>query len=159
MAGTAQAARHCPAGHGHSTVAALGKLQTAAIVLRSGLALCRGNFSPVADSSKVSKIQAVKAISEVSGQEITRDFYSLPGPTEAVIKRNMKLRKILGMHIKMYPGASYFSRITKPVILGSTILRLTESGLNWGMAVVYAVGHEIENNVTSLQPVQKLDSP
>lgn len=57
--------------------------------------LCaRGNFSPVADGSKVSKTQAVKVISEVFGQEITRDLCSLSGPTEAVIKRNMKLRKM-----------------------------------------------------------------
>lgn len=75
-------------------VAAWGRLQTAAIVLRSGLALRVGNFGPVADGCKVSKTQAVKVISEVFGQEITRDVYSLSGPNEAVIKRNMILRKM-----------------------------------------------------------------
>lgn len=66
----------------------------ATIVLRSGLALCTGNFDAVADGSKVSKTQAVKVISEVFGQEITTDLCSCSGPTEVVIKRNMKLRKI-----------------------------------------------------------------
>lgn len=94
MAGTAPAARDCPAGQSCGDVAALGRPQTAAIVLWSGLALHMGNFGPVADGSKDSKTQAVKVISKVFGQEITRDFYSLSGPTEAMIKRNIKLRKM-----------------------------------------------------------------
>lgn len=94
MAGTSLFTGYCPAGHGCGAVAAQGRPQTAAIVLRSGLALRTGNFGPVADGSKVCKSQAVKVISEVFGQEITRCLYSLLGPNEAVIKSNTKLRKM-----------------------------------------------------------------
>lgn len=64
------------------------------IRLWSGLALCTENFGPRADCSRVSKTQAVKVISEVFGQEITRDLYSLLNPDGVAIKRNMKLRKM-----------------------------------------------------------------
>lgn len=50
-------------------------------------------------------------------------------------------------------------RIRVSVILRSTILRLTKSGLSWEMAMVYVVGHEIESNVNSPWLMQKLDSP
>lgn len=71
-----------------------GQPQTVTIRLWSGLALCMENFGPGADGSRASKTQAVKVISEVFGQEITRDLYSLSSPNGAAIKRNMKLRKM-----------------------------------------------------------------
>lgn len=51
-----------------------GQPQTVTIRLWSDLALFMENFGPRADCSRVFKTQAVKVISEVFGQELTRDL-------------------------------------------------------------------------------------